>query len=229
MSVEALKDSNEDLFQGSLQELKNQIDKPWQVEYIWNKKDNQNRNRKFYSYKFEQWWTKRWVSDKFESQLWKNTFYGTFCDKNGNPLKKERFAKWETIYYKEANTDIIDPTPEMTMDEIMKMSDNDIQKLFSYFDGNVPWSSLQYEYIEHKDKKWDYIIVNDKKIYWASNDPKEDIPYFYFKAPESRTNLMYVAIAIKRWNKLQWIYCDGQKTYRWELEGDHMYIEPKWW
>ena len=178
---------------------------PWKVEFLWDKKDKKNRSFKWYSYKFAQWWTIWWVMDKFESQLWKSTFYEKFCDKNGNPLKKEWFAKWETIYYKEPNTDIIDPTPEMTINEIMKMSDNDVKQLYKYFS----WQNWNL-YNQHQDKKWWYIIINGKKLYetrWSS-EITENKPFINTDVAESSTNVYQISLWIKKWNKFQWIILD---------------------
>jgi len=196
---------------------------PWKVEFIWNKKDKEKRNWKFYSYTFSQWGTIWWVMNKFESQLWMSTDYYKFCDKNGKKLTKEYFNKWETIYYKAPNTDIIDPTPEMTINEIMKLSNNDILQIlkFESWDKNI-------KYVTHTDKKWRYIIVNQKKLYYEFSNFKENTPYINVEAHESATNVYGFAIAVKKWGKYQWIYCwyDG-KIYRWELSYDGMFLSPK--
>jgi hypothetical protein len=52
------------------------------------------------------------------------------CDKDGNPLKKDQFKKGETVYYKEPNLDVVDSRPEMTAEDISKLTDNEIRKLF---------------------------------------------------------------------------------------------------
>ena len=160
-------------------------------------------------------------------------YYWDFCDKNGNRIWKEKFAKWETIYYKEPNTDIIDPTPEMTMNEIMRISDNDIKQILDHY------TSGRKLYVEHIDKKWDYVIINGKKLYhyppnfivskntriWVS----ENTPYINVEEHEWPGNVYWFAIAMKKWNKLNWIYCDYDwKIYRWELRIDEFKgIYPK--
>ena len=191
---------------------------PWKVEYIWNKKDKQNRNWKFYSYTFTQWGNIWWAMNKFDSQLWKDTRYERYCDINWNKLKKEWFNKWETIYYKEPNTDIIDPTPEMNLNEIMKMSDNDISQFL--IDGS-------YEKLHkntHSDEKGTYKIINWKKLYitthiieynilWLNDNTSYidlDITWDGDTSPES------ICICRKIWNKLSWIYYDWAKDWKWK-------------
>ncbi len=193
---------------------------PWKVEYIWNKKDKQNRNWKFYSYTFTQWGNIWWAMNKFDSQLWKNTRYERYCDMNWNKLKKEWFNKWETIYYKEPNTDIIDPTPEITIEEVMNLSNEKIMDLWlrSYY--------CELTKINHEDKNWNYSILNGKKVYLYF-DPKKcknGRVYFFVEAHETAGNVYSISIFKKEWNKFRWIYYDlWGRVYRWNLKTNSYY------
>ena len=199
---------------------------PWKIEYIWNKKDKQNRNWKFYSYTFAQWWNIWGAMNKFDSQLWKDTRYERYCDMNWNKLKKEWFNKWETIYYKEPNTDIIDPTPEMTINEIMKISDNNLYQIVEFED----WTLLnKVNYIRHCDRKWRYIIINGKKLYYGhsfQSDLKENTPYIEIQGHEGFVDA--ISIFVKKWGKYQWVITTDP-VYRWELyyDRDYNWLEPK--
>jgi len=188
---------------------------PWKVEYIGNKKDKMNRNWKWYSYTFSQWGTIWWVMDKFESQLWLRADYDKFCSKNGQKLNKEYFDKWETIYYREANTDIIDSTPIMTLDEIMKLSDNDLRQILKHQSGEANKASCFWR----NDKKGWYMVINGKKLYkFDPNFSKENTSYIDVEAHESATNVYGIAIAKKTWNKYRWVYIDyAGSVYRWDL------------
>ena len=85
---------------------------PWKVEFVGNKKDKENKERKVYSYTLVQWGNMFWVADKFSSQLWFNiSLYDDeiykFFDKNGNRIYNwtewntinHRFNRWETVYF----------------------------------------------------------------------------------------------------------------------------------
>lgn len=193
---------------------------PWKFEYIRNTKDNENRNWKVYSYTFSQWGNLHWVSDKRKSQMWSDLNEiqpYKFCDEIWNTIKKywKHFNKWETIYLRIPNTDIIDPTPEMSKEEIMKISDNDLIELDYYYHRNR-------DKLYHKDKLWNFLKLNNKKIYWNiydNNKPQRDWAYINIAwSSEYRT----IAIYRKTWNKLQWVFynnCDEvQGVYRWELK-----------
>ena len=193
---------------------------PWKVEYIWNKKDKEKRNWKFYSYTFSQWGTIWWVMNKFESQLWKDTRYERYCDMNWNKLKKEWFNKWETIYYKEPNTDIIDPTPEITIEEVMNLSNEKIMDLW------LRSNYCELTEINHEDKNWNYSILNGKKVY-LNLDPKKcknGRVYFFVEAHETASNVYSISIFKKEWNKFRWIYYDlWGRVYRWNLKTNGYY------
>lgn len=187
---------------------------PWKVEYLWNKKDKQNRNWKWYSYTFAQWWTVNWAMDKWYDQIWWKIGSRRlkYCDKDWNKLKKERFWKWETIYIKVPNTDIIDPTPEMTSNDIMNISKDVLNKLM-YDDS----------YIHHCDKMWTYYIINGKKIYsdWW---PTQNINNYVIK---NKTFIDFewwewwsttsVSLIKKVWTNYIWVRYDGYDIYRWNF------------
>lgn len=190
----------------------------WKVEYIWKKKDKENRSRKYYSYTFVSWWNLGWVINKWNEQKWNRDYSDwEFCDENWNKLQQDWFEKWETIYIKEPNTDIIDPTPEMSMDEIMSLSDEKmrllLRNLVDFENGNI---------IEHKDKKWYYMIIEGRKVYayWDPHGPNDNnTPYFYVEAHESAHNIESVSIFKKDWDKFKWVYRDWNGICKWRLIG----------
>ena len=206
---------------------------PGKIEYIGDKQDDLNRNWKYYSYTFVEWWTLGWVRNKWYSQKWDNENYFEFCDQNWNKLEDERFGKWETIFIKIPNKDIIDPTPEITIDEIMKMSDNDLHQLF---DDLVEWANWwgknnTKDFLYHVDQKWEYFIINGKKIYWhprSLEDVDNDTPYFTFLELEAPWNVYDLAMWIKNGDDYKWVFCDYDKVYRWKLilNGDDC-LEPE--
>lgn len=193
---------------------------PWKVEFLWYQKDKENRNWKFYSYTFSQWGTIWWVMNKFESQLWMSTDYYKFCDKDGKRLTKEYFNKWETIYYKAPNTDIIDPTPEITIEEVMNLSNEKIMDLW------LRSNYCELTKINHEDKNWNYSILNGKKVY-LNLDPKKcknGRVYFFVEAHETASNVYSISIFKKEWNKFRWIYYDlWGRVYRWNLKTNGYY------
>ncbi len=192
---------------------------PWKFEYVRNTKDKDNRNWKVYRYTFSEWGTLWWVSNKRDAKMWISLAEVQpykFCDANWNELKKKRFNKWETVYIKIANADIIDPTPEMSKEEIMKISDNDLIELNNYYHNN------RYK-IWHKDKLWHFIKLNNKKLYLEYSNPQHNWSYIYLGWWDG---LRTISIYRKTWNKYQWIYYDTDSStnvYRWELKYN------SWW
>ena len=228
MSIEALNNQNENLFQENLYELKNQIiqwqqkDKekkeskkvPWKFEYIWNKKDKEGRSWKFYSYTFVQWGTLEWVINKRTGTH--DLSFDNFCDKDWNKTKKEKFKKWETVYIKIPNIDIINPTPEMNSDEIMWLSKEKLHQIYSSYD----------RMITHQDKNWFYIIINKKKLYFtAGKDLQNNRTYIDINAGEGDN---YISIWKKNWNKIMWVYLDDVgNIYKWNLKYENGSLQPK--
>lgn len=199
-----------------IKEQKEAQKKPWKFEYIGNKKDRQNRNRKFYSYTLVQGWASLWIIEKRKEQMWKdNITLDNFCDTNWNKIKKEHFNKWEQVYIKIPNTDIIDSTPEMTSNEIMNISKNTLNKIFSNINNSI----------NHEDKNWKYIIINNKKLYYtlwkALNDNRT-----YIDIDETD---MSISIGRKSWNKINWIFLQQLDNiyYKWNLKYKNWALMPE--
>ena len=191
---------------------------PWNFEYIENKKDKQNRNRKFYRYTLMQRGTSLWIINKRKEKMWKdNITLDNFCDINWNKIKKELFNTWEQVYIKIPNTDIIDPTPEMSSNEIWNISKNNLNKIFSNID----------TFINHEDKNWKYIVINNRKLYYtlwkALNDNRT---YIYIDEAE-----MCISIWKKSWDKINWVYLQqGDNTYyKWNLKYNNWTLMPENW
>ena len=190
---------------------------PGKVQFVRNSKDKENKDWKIYKYTFVEWGTLGWVEDKIQEQIhvWTENFY----DKDWNKLPRRIFKKWETVYAKIPNTDVINPAPEMTINEIMNLSDNDINWICD------DYASLTKSPNRHTDKNWRFIIVNNKKIYerWGGNNYISNRTYISIEAHETITNIYNISIRRKEWNNISWIFYepDGWEydtPYRWKLE-----------
>lgn len=196
---------------------------PWRIEYIWNKKDKKNKNWKQYSYTFVQGGTIEWVDDKRIAKFKDNIhdhLYRFYCDKNWNKLNKKRFNKWETIYIREPNIDIIDPTPDMTINEIMSISDNDLKNILYECDTYKNYELSN----KHRDKLWEFIKINGKKVYILNalgsqnnnnlSNTKACIDY-------TTHETTYISIIKKVWNNYRWISWGNtwdDRVYRWNFK-----------
>ena len=221
MPIETLDNRNNGSIQENLMKLKNSIQEqkeskriPWKFEYIKSTKDSQNRNRKLYSYTFLQWWTIWWVADKRKDQMWwylSERIY-TICDKNWNEIKRNRFSRWETIFIKVSNTDIIDPTPEMSLTEINKLSNNEIIWIFKQMDNfidlrlyhDINWIIDKTNANIHEDKKWTFIKIKNKKLY-INNIRQTWKQWAVISCNTSDQCLNYIVIWIQKWSNIQGI------------------------
>ena len=196
----------------------------WKVKYLWNKVDKNWCNWKYRSYTFAQWWNRAWAClkmDKEFSEWWnyqfKNISVYELCDKNGNKLTKNRFNKWEQVYYREANTDIIDQIPEMTLDDIMKLSDNDIKKLYNCASARW-WYKFEW-YLNHCDKKWGFTVINGKKIYFPDRINQCKWNNVVCSMDGWEGDIYCITLFAKIWNEYRWIHYDGEdKIYRWRIK-----------
>ena len=145
---------------------------------------------------------------------------------NLNPTFDETFrALDESEQVDSESTDlqqneVVDPIPEMSMDEIMSLSDDYMRWLLK--DLLNPTINNH-----HKDKKWFYMIVKGKKVYEYEDPhgPKDNnTPYFYIEAHESASNIESVAIFKKDWDKFKWVYRDLNGIYKWSLDSS---LKPK--
>lgn len=195
----------------------------WKIEYICNKKDNKNKNWKRYSYTFVQWGTIEWVDSKRIDKFWNKIhdhIHRYYIDKYWNKLKKTRFNKWETIYIREPNIDLIDPTPDMTINEIMAISDNDLKNILF----NELCKDNNYEYSnKHRDKLWEYIIINKKKVYILNSlgtQNNGNLSSTKACIDWSNHEETHINIIKKVWNNYRWIGWDkgDEKVYRWNFK-----------
>ena len=230
---EIFNESKEFSTKQNLEKLKHELkqaNKPWIVNYL---KESKDRKYNIYSYKLVQWWTKWWIKNKYEAQIWPRDEWTQFTDVNWNELKKERFEAWEVVYlrvpkkWKETSNSI----SEMTLEEIMKISDKEIKKLFENIqDDFYIWyynstSKTEPKIKKGKDNKWYYIILNSKKVYnLNSNIDKKDVAKLglpFISITWEDFALATISIAKKVWNKYMWVSYNGKdydKVYRWELE-----------
>ena len=112
----------------------------------------------------------------------------------------------------------VDPTPEMSINEIMKLSKNDI-----IFDVDKHYS----------DKYWKFTVIKGKKVYislWNKNRTNKLIndgkPVINVEWSPITEWYAYFTIWKKVWNVIKWVSCWADVglqshyrwTYRWELE-----------
>jgi hypothetical protein len=111
----------------------------------------------------------------------------------------------------------------MTAEDISKLTDNEIRKLFKA--ASLRWTSHLNWYINHRDKNWFYSIINGKKIYTPSSreDQKSSKPMYYIDGWE--WDNYTITIYKKVWNEYRWIHYDGleDKIYRWRIRVDWNY------
>lgn len=220
---EIFNESKEFSTKQTLEKLKievKQANKPWIVNYLKESKDGKYN---IYSYKLVQWWTNWWIKNKYEAQIWPRIEWTQFTDANWNKLKKERFEAWEIVYLRVPKkwNETLNSIPEMTLNEIMKISDKEIIKLYE---------DMQYDYhnwhsqptSKIQSRGW-YMIMRGKKIYmdWTRELPKtrkhKDWPIL--TDTWEGTALAAISIAKKVWNNYMWVSYNGKdKVYRWELE-----------
>jgi len=193
------------------------INKPWEFNFIKNMKDKKNRNWKIYSYTLKYWWSDRWIEDKYESKFREYVALlpgRNFCDKDWNVVKTNGyFDQWETVYIRVPNTDVVDSVPEMTIDDIYKLSDDEIGKIFdSYFEFvGSDASGNRWSIYEHADKNWEYVMINGKKLYiqylWGDHSiMKKWKPCLLLDFVEGW--LDEFALWRYNWNKFEGIGCD---------------------
>lgn len=208
---------------------KENINKPWEFTFVKKMKDKQNRNWKIYKYTLAYWWTDRWVTEQFNKKVSNVSFSDqlaagrNFCDENWNITEKGsnadnlRFDKWETIYIRVPDRDVVDNIPEMTMDDIYKITDTELNKIFETYenDRRSPY--------QHADKKWDYIMVNGKKLYaepvfWQWEVVKKEKPCVIFVASDG---CQWFYMWRYDWKKFNWVSCfwwNHIDKWSWELK-----------
>ena len=215
MSVEALNNQNEDLLQESLHELKNQIDKPWQVKYLRESKDGKY---KIYSYKLVQWWNRGGIKNKYEQQIWKWIEWTQFSDELWNIIDKTTFKAWEIVYLRvpKAKESTAEKAPEMTIDDIMKMTKQEAADLCNLM-YHHPLDNSPARYKSYKDKKWQFMLYKGKKLYIDLFKKKQQDGTYVanYSSSENKCFCFYV----KKWNNYRWIYLDWSNNifYKWTL------------
>lgn len=210
------------------------------VEFVKNYKDTENKDWKIYKYTFIQWGNLEWVKDKYDKQIGVKDWHIMLhyinvpiylCNTNWDKLSKSHFDKGETIYFKVPNVDIVNTTPEMNINDIMNLSDNDITWIYD------DYASLTKSPNRHIDKNWTFIIVNNKKIYeqWGGKNYISNRTYISIEAHETITNIYNISIRRKEWNNISWIFYewdgwDYDSPYRWKLEiSEEGLAYPKWY
>lgn len=209
---------------------KEKINTPWEFNFIKKYKDNQNRNRKIYSYTLKYWWYDTWIENKYYNKFWQWESLlpnRNFCDNNWNIIKTDGyFDKWETVYIRVPNRDIIDNIPEMTMSEIEKLSNNEVKKIFDSYQEFIGFDTRwnRGSRYEHADKNWDYIMINGKKLYiqyeyWNHNILKNQRPCILIEGVEGGVDV--IRIWRYNWKIFHWIrYNYYDEIERWATELD---------
>ena len=190
---------------------------PGKFKFIRNSMDKKNNSWKVYKYTFEYWWNLWWVMKKRRSQIWDEISEKNFCDENGNRLREYWFEKWETVYIKVPDWEIMDKIPEMTLDEIMALSDDDLNRVFDNLCS--PYSEIPQNF-QFDTESWittPYYIINNRKIYWDYGEIEKNRAYINIEVHEADYNVYNFAIYKKVWNTLRWVFFDGEEVYRWEL------------
>lgn len=191
MNLEAPKDKI--TIKERLKELEKWIIEPWKIQYVWESND---KKYKIYAYKAPLLWNKRWIKDKYIKQIWPRVEWTQITDVNWNEIKKNTFKAWEIVYLR-VPKEYIDPTPEMKLEEIMNLKDEEVIKI-------VEKCELYREHeFKYSDKNWLYTIINGKKIYLCDNShlPKRNWTYIRFNF--QRTWIL--SLFTKEWNKYRWI------------------------
>lgn len=204
-------------------EVKNQNETknvPWKFSFIKNMKDNQNRNWKIYSYTLLSWWNDRWIEDKFQNQFWAYKQYllpgRNFCDKNWNNINKRNFSKWETVYIKVPNRDIVDNVPQMTISDIKKLSDDKVKNIFNNYKKFEWWdaSPSRWSLYEHADKNWRYLLINGKKLYYYTKNKYINKQPCYF-VDECEGVVDSIVMWQYDWKNFDCVQCDFRGVRRW--------------
>ena len=160
-----------------------------------------------------------------------------FCDKNGNLITEgydeydwyQRFEEWETVYLRVPDREMVDNVPEMTMDDIINLPDDEIRRIFESYeqfwgsDSRGNWWSIY----EHADKNWDYIMINGKKLY---------IQYSYgdhsvldnrrpcFMPDFHEWGIMNIAMWKCDWEDFYWVVGYYDSISRWAMK-----MKEWWW
>jgi len=231
MSVETLNNPNEDLFQENLYELKNQIDKPWQVKYL---RESNDGKYKIYSYKLVQWWNRGGIKNKYEQQIWKWIEWTQFSDEFWNIIDKTTFKAWEIIYLRvPKNKENYDNLKEMSSEEVMKLSNKDIEELYNHFQRKKRSSRFSLG----TDEKWWFLRIDNKKLYhkeYQICDPESDElkwynwPFFHFIQYDSASMPQAIEIWIKKWNNIEWFYI-WEAVYSWNYINNNIKLLIEEW
>lgn len=149
-------------------------DNPWIVQYL--KKDDRYT---FYSYRLINWWTRWWIREKYEAQIWKRKDGTEFVDENWEEIKKDRFERWELVYLK---------TPRYIPWVIYDLGDDAKWKwkLYCYQFSKKWWTrrSIRDRYEAQICKRKEDIEFVDKNWEEIKNDRFDGCDVVYFVVPE---------------------------------------------
>ena len=255
MFTEKFNEENEDSIWVSLWDLKNEMLKqanamsfeekePWEFNFLKKITDQQNRNWKVYSYTLLNWWNDRWIENVYQDKMWQYDQFllpgRNFCDQYGNIVSEagnewwvyQNYRKWETVYIRVPDREVVDNVPEMTIDEIKKLSDDDVRKVFASYEqfAGSDDSANRWSIYEHADKNWDYVMFNGKKVYvqyrfWDSPILKENTPFLLLGFHNGW--LEELQIWIYDWVDFDWISCyssnEWESIERWVMKMDDIW------
>ncbi len=217
--------------------LSNKILEPWKMKYI---RESNDKKYDIYTYKLTLWWNKWGIKSKFESQIWKWKEWTKLTSENWTELTKNSFEKWEVVYLRvpktEKKTEKSNETQkelkEMTYEDLKNLSDEKIKELF-----NLIKDENRAEKATKKDKKWMYLTISGKKIYF------KDLAFLTQQSWNYNYNWLFLHVTqydwaeipqamvlwIKKWNNVEWIYIweeTKNKIYRWKLANDTYWPIP---
>lgn len=232
MGIEARENHEVDYFYEA-KNLSNKILEPWKMKYV-----RESNDKKFdvYVYKLSVWGNKLWIRNKFEKQIWKWKEWTKITSENWTELTKNAFKEWEVVYLKVPkavkNNETQKELPEMDYEDLKKLPDEKIKELF-----NLIKDENRTEKATKKDKKWMYLTVSGKKIYF------KDLAFLTQQSWNYNYNWLFLHVTqydwaeipqamvlwIKKWKNIEWIYIweeTGNKIYRWQLKSDTYWPIP---
>ena len=178
-------------------EQKENEEDSWQVTYL---RESTDKKYNIYRYKLIKWWNEWWIKNKYINQIWPRVEWTQFTDAKWNVIEKnQKYNAWEIVYLRVPNRiDRIDPIPEMSLDEILNMKDEEITDLEKKI------QKERENYFKYKDKNWKYAIIKGKKVYLCNenNLPKHDWAYIRYEFKRTA----FFSIFTKEWNEYSWVH-----------------------
>ena len=143
-----------------------------------------------------------------------------------NELKNEIDKPWQ----KSATEKTVEKAPEMTIDDIMKMTKEETADLCRLmYQRPLDNSPVRYKY--YKDKKWYFMLYQGKKLHieWFEKNQQDGTYVVNYSWSENVCFCFYA----KKWNNYKWLYLDMSNDvfYKWSLIRDEygVWLSKKTW